>query len=136
VLQHLADSVLDLLLAWDTRRVDIVDTGADVAGVSLVDEDLEELGVRLAVLDGEDISIESGNGVEEVLELGVAEVGVNLGRVFDTRDGESERLDSPVEVRFTLLASTERKTFTQSRLIDLDDEDAGGFEVDDFIEES
>ena len=43
--QHLFDTVLDLLLAWDTRRVDVVDTGADVAGVSLVNEDLEELGI-------------------------------------------------------------------------------------------
>jgi len=75
--------------------VDVVDTGANVAGVGLVLEDLEELGVALAVLDGEDISIERGNGVEEVLELGVAEVGVDLGRVLDTSAGELEGVDSP-----------------------------------------
>ena len=116
--------------------MDIVDTGTNVAGVGLIHKDFEELGVRFAVLDGEYISVKGSNGVEEVLELGVAEVGVNLGRVFDARDGESERLDSPVEVRFTLLASTERKTFTESRLINLDDEDAGGLKVNDFIAES
>ena len=71
VLEHLLDAVTDLLLAGDTRGVDVVDTRSDVAGVLRVDEDLEELGIRLAVLDRQDVSIESGNGVEEVLELRV-----------------------------------------------------------------
>jgi hypothetical protein len=93
--QHLSDAVLDLLLRGNTGGVDVVDTGADVARVSLVLEDLEELGVALAVLDGQNVGIESGNGVEEVLELGVAEVGVDLGGVLDTRAGELEGVDSP-----------------------------------------
>ena len=63
VLEHLLDTVLDLLLGGDTGGVDVVDTGTDVAGVGLVDEDLEELGVRLAVLDGQDVGVEGGNGV-------------------------------------------------------------------------
>lgn len=42
--------------------MDIVDTGADVAGVVLVDEDLEELGVRLGVLNGENIGIQGSDG--------------------------------------------------------------------------
>ena len=93
--QHLRDAVLDLLLRGHTGGVDVVDTGADVAGVGLVLEHLEELGVALAVLDGQDVSIESGNGVEEVLELRVAEVGVDLGRVLDTCAGKLERVDGP-----------------------------------------
>jgi hypothetical protein len=67
--QHLGETVLDLLLRGNTGRVDVVDTGTNVAGVGLVLEDLEELGVALAVLDGEDIGIEGGNGVEEVESL-------------------------------------------------------------------
>jgi hypothetical protein len=93
--QHLRDAVLDLLLRRNTRGVDVVDTRTNVAGVGLVLEDLEELGVALAVLDGENISVESGDGVEEVLELGVAEVGVDLGRVLDTSARKLERVDSP-----------------------------------------
>ena len=58
--------------------MDVVDTRADVARVSLVNKDLEELGIGLAVLNGENIGIQSSNGVEEVLELGVAEVRVGL----------------------------------------------------------
>jgi len=134
--QHLADSVLDRLLAWDTRRVDIVDTWTNVAGVSLIDEDLEELSVRLAVLDGENISVKGGNGVEEILELGVAEVRVDLGGVLDAGDGQTERLDSPVEVCLALLAGAERKTLTESWLIDLDDENASSLEVNNLVTES
>jgi len=135
-LQHLLNSVLDLLLGWDTRRVDVIDTWADVAGVSLIDKNLEELSIGLAVLDGEDISIKSGNGVEEVLEFGVAEVRVDLGRVFDTRDRESKRLNSPLKIGITLLASSEWKTFTESRLIDLNYKDSSGLKVNNFIAKS
>jgi len=136
VCQHLLDSVLDLLLAWDTGRVDIIDTRTDMAGISLIDEDLEELGIGLAVLDGEHISVESGDGVEEVLELGVAEVGMDLGRVLDTGNGETERLDGPVKVCLALLSGTERKTFTESRLIDLNDVDTSSLEVNNFVTKS
>lgn len=41
VLKHLRKAVLDLLLSGNTRGVDVVDTGANVARVGLVDEDLE-----------------------------------------------------------------------------------------------
>lgn len=75
--------------------MDVIDTGANVARVSLVLKDLEELGVALAVLNGQDVSIESGNGVEEVLELRVAEVGVDLRRVLDTSARELERVNGP-----------------------------------------
>lgn len=116
--------------------MDVVDTGANVAGVGLVNEDLEELGVTLAVLDGEDIGVKSSNGVEEILELGVAEVGVDLGRVLDTSGGELERVDSPREVSLTLLARTEGKTLTEGRLVDLDDIDTSSLEVNDLVAES
>src|SRR5690606_36803613 len=111
-------------------------TGTNVTGVLVLNEDLEELGVGLGVLDGENVSIESGNGVEEVLELGVAEVRVDLSRVLDTRGGESEGLDGPVEVGLTLLAGAERKTLTESRLVDLDDIDASRLEVNNLIPQS
>lgn len=116
--------------------MDVVDTRADVAGVGRVDEDAEELGVRLAVLDRENIGVKSSDGVEEVLELGVAEVGVNLGGVLDTSGGELESLDSPVEVGSAFLAGAEGQTLTEGRLIDLDDVDAGLLEVDNLIAES
>lgn len=135
VLKHLLDAVLDLLLAGNTGRVDVVDTRADVSGVSRVNEDVEELSVGLAVLNGQNVGIESGNGVEEVLELRVAEVGVDLSRVLDAGGGETESLDGPVEVSLTLLAGAERETLTKSGLIDLDDVDTGLLKVDDLVTE-
>lgn len=134
-LKHLLDTVLDLLLAGNTRGVDVVDTRSDVAGVLRVDKDTEELGIRLAVLNGQDISIEGSDGVEEVLELRVTEVRVDLGSVLDTSSGEAESLDSPLEVGITLLTGAEGKTLTESGLIDLDDVDASLLKVDDLITE-
>ncbi|CAH0014573.1 unnamed protein product [Clonostachys rhizophaga] len=136
VSKHFLDAVLDLLLAGNTRGVDVVDTRANVARVSLVDEDLEELGVRLAVLDRENISVKSSNSMEEVLELRVAEVRVDLSVVLDTSSAESESLDGPVEVGSALLAGAERETLTESRLIDLDDTDTGVLEVNNLVAES
>jgi hypothetical protein len=94
-------------------------TYSDVAGVGLVNEDLEELGVGSRVLNGEHISIKGGDGVEEVLELGVAEVGVDLGRVLNTGGGKLEAVHGPVQVGFTLLAAAKGQTLTESGLIDL-----------------
>lgn len=136
VLEHLLDAVLDLLLAGNTRRVDVVDTRSDVTGVGRVNEDSQQLGIGLAVLDGQNIGIEGSNGVEEVLELRVAEVRVDLSGVLDTSGGQAESLDSPLEVGVTLLAGAERETLTESRLIDLDDVNASGLEVNNLITES
>lgn len=136
LLEHLGETILDLLLRWNTRRVDVVDTGTNVSGVGLVNEDLEELGVTLAVLNGENIGIESRDGVEEVLELRVTEVRVDLSGVLDTSSGQLEAVDGPGEVSLTLLAGTERKTFTESGLIDLDDVDTGSLKVNNLVTES
>jgi len=131
--KHLLDALLDLLLAGDTRGVDVVDTRADVTGVSLVIEDLQELSIRLAVLNGENIGIQSGDGVEEVLELGVAEVRVDLSAIRDASGGQLEGLDGPLEVGVTLATRAKRKTLTQSRLIDLDHGDTSRLEIDDLV---
>lgn len=136
VCQHLLDAVLDLLLCGDTRGVDVVNTGANVARVSLVNEDLQELGVRLAVLNGQDIGIESGDGVEEVLELRVTEVGVDLSAIGDTSGGQLEGVHSPLEVGNTSLTSAEGKTLTESGLVDLDHSDASGLKVNNLVAES
>src|ERR1700761_6708048 len=98
VLKHLLKTVLDLLLAWNTRAVDVVNTWTNMAWISLGNEDLEKLGIRLAVLDGQDIGIESGDGVQEVLELRVTEVRVDLGAVLYTSGRQLEAVAGPSEV--------------------------------------
>ena len=78
--------------------MDVVDTRANVTGVLLVLEDLQELGVALGVLNRQNVSIERSDGVEEVLELRVAEVRVGLQGVGDTGSSELEGFDSPLEI--------------------------------------
>ena len=135
VLQHLLNSVLDFLLRWDTRRVDVVDTRSDVSRVSLVNKDLQQLSVGLAVLNGQHIGVEGSNGVEEVLELRVAEVGVDLCTVLDTRSGQTERVNSPLEVVCSLLALAEGQTLSESWLVNLDDVNTSLLKVNNLVSE-
>lgn len=135
-LQHLFDAADHLLLAGNTGTVDIPDTRTDVRGELGVNEDLEELGIGLAVLDGQHIGVQGSNGVEEVLELRVTEVGVDLSAVGDASSGQTERLDSPLDVLLTLGTGAERETLTESRLVDLDDLDTSGLEINDLIAQS
>lgn len=51
ILQHFIKQSLTSCLLEDTGRVDIVDTGTDMAAVGLIYEDLEQLGIRLAILE-------------------------------------------------------------------------------------
>jgi len=46
--------------------VDVIDTRSNVAGVRLINEDLEELGIGLGVLDGQDIGIEGSDGYRKI----------------------------------------------------------------------
>jgi hypothetical protein len=70
------ETVNDLLLAGDTRRVDVVDTRTNLVGVAVLLEGVEELHVTLRELDRNDIGIETLNGGEDVTKVGVAEVRV------------------------------------------------------------
>lgn len=106
--QELGNTILDLLLARDTGRVDIVDTGPDLVGVTELLEGREQLEVRLGRLDGDDVRIKTLDRGEDVVEVGVAEVRVGLGRVSDTGGGELEGVDSPGEVAVPVDAA-ERK---------------------------
>ena len=135
-MEHLLDAVLDLLLAGNTGRVDVVDTGSNVTRVGLVNEDLEELSIRLAVLNAQNIGIQRSNGVEEVLEFRVTEVRVDLSAIGNTSGGQAESLNSPGKVLLTLLTGTERETLTKSGLVNLDDLDASSLKVNNFVTES
>lgn len=90
-----------------------------MARIGLVNEDLQELGIRLGVLDGQHVRVQSADGMEEVLELRVTEVGVNLSGVLDTSSRELEAVDGPLQIGITLLARAKGKTLTKGGLIDL-----------------
>jgi hypothetical protein len=88
--------------------VNVIDTGADLVRVAVLLERRKELHVALGSLDGDDVGVETLDGREDVVEVGVAEVGVSLRRVSDTGGGKLEGVDSPAEVVVPVDA-TERK---------------------------
>ena len=90
-----------------------------MARIGLVNEDLQELGIRLGVLDGQHVRVQSADGMEEVLELRVTEVGVDLSGVLDTSSRELEAVDGPLQIGITLLARAKGKALTEGGLIDL-----------------
>lgn len=113
-----------------TRR-----TGSHSVRVLVSLEDVEQLHVRLGSLDRDDISIETDDVREDRVEVRVAEVRVGLRRVLDTGSRQTERVDSPGKVTIPVDLA-ERETLTDSRLIDLNGEDAGLLKVDDLVAES
>lgn len=78
--------------------MDVVDTRADLVRISVLLEGLEKLHVALGCLDGDDISIKTLDGWEDVVEVGVTEMRVSLELIGDTGCGEFEGVNSPLEV--------------------------------------
>jgi hypothetical protein len=101
-------TILDLLLAGNTRGVDIINTRADLVGVAILLEGLQQFHVTLGELNGDDVSIEALDRWEDVAEIGIAEVRVGLGGIFYTSSGEFEGVDSPLQV-LVPVRPTERK---------------------------
>lgn len=103
--KHGLETVLDFLASGNTRRVDIIDTRADLVRVTVLLEGVEELHVALGSFDGNNISIETLDGWEDIIKIGVAEVGVSLELISNTSGGELERVNSPFEVSIPVSAA-------------------------------
>jgi hypothetical protein len=96
--QHCLNAILDLLFAWNTRRMDVVYAGTDLVGIPVLLEGLQELHITLRSFNGDDISIETLNGRENIVEIGVTEVGVSLSCISDSRGGQAEAVNSPGKI--------------------------------------
>ena len=70
--------------------MDVVNTGTNLVSISVVLEGLEQLHVALGRLDRDDIGIQTLDGREDIVEVGVAEVRVGLSGISDTSSGETE----------------------------------------------
>ena len=116
-LGHLAD-------LGNARRMDVVDAGADLVRVAIVPERVEQLHLRARGLDRDDVGVHRGDRIDDVVELGVAHVGVDLRLVAHAGRTEPEGVDRPVEIVFPLRLA-QRQAFAQRRLVDLDDAHAG-----------
>ena len=102
------ETVFDLLFAGDTRRVDVINTRADLVGVTILLEGVQQLHIALRELDGNHISIEALNRRENIPEVGVAKVGMSLSLIFDTRCRQFEGVHSPLQV-FIPVTTTKRQ---------------------------
>ena len=133
-LGHGLDAADHLVLAGDTRRVDVKDTGADVRRVADLLEGAEQVLTRLGVLDRDHVGVELDDRLHDEREVRVAEVRSNVHGVRAARGGETERVDGPSEVAGPVLLA-ERETLTDGGLVDLDGTNTGLLEVDDLVAE-
>lgn len=78
--------------------MNVVDTRANLVGVPVMFEGGEELHVGLGSFDGDDVSIQTLDRGENVVEVRVAEVRVGLELVGNTSGGKLEGVNSPLEV--------------------------------------
>lgn len=78
--------------------MDVVHTGTNLVGVTVLLEGVEELHVTLGCLDGDNISVKTLNGGEDIVKVRVTEVRVCLELVGNTGSGKLERINSPLEV--------------------------------------
>ncbi|MNN28388.1 hypothetical protein D3C81_1419540 [compost metagenome] len=88
----------------------------------------QQLHVRAARLYRDDVGVHGGDLRQDVVELGIAHVGVDLRRVADDGRGDAEGARGPGQVSIPL-AAAQRQAFADGRLVDLDDADAGRFQV-------
>ena len=75
--------------------MDVIYTRANLIRIAKLLECRKQLHVALGRLNGDDVSIETLDGWEDVIEVGVAEMRVSLRRILNTSCCELERVDSP-----------------------------------------
>jgi len=92
------ETVYNLLFGGNTWRVDVVDTGTDLVGVTVLLEGMQQFHVALRELDRNNIGIKTFNRREDVAEVGVAEVRVSLSVVTNACCCELEGVNSPFQV--------------------------------------
>lgn len=68
-IEHGLETILDFLASGDTRRVDVIDTRANLVRVPVMFEGGEELHVGLGSFDGDDISIKTLDRGEDVVKV-------------------------------------------------------------------
>ncbi len=108
--------------------MDVVDARADFVGVVEALERSKQLHLATAGLDGDDVRIERRHRLYDEVEVAVAHVGVDLGAVHYRARAQTEGAHRPVEIGLVILFA-QGQTFTDRRFVDLDDLDAGGFQV-------
>src|SRR5256712_8736807 len=105
----------DFVRVRHARRVDVVDPRPDLVRVLVAAKGVEQFRAGARVLDRDHVRIHALDDADHVVELAVAHVRVNLGRVLHAARRQPERIDGPVEVAAPLGAA-ERQALAQCRL--------------------
>ena len=112
--------------------MDVPHAGAD----AVVEAGLGELGDDLHLgasrLDGRHVGVQALDGVDDLAELGVAQVRVDLGVRAHRGGGQAEGSHGPVQV-VGVAVGVQGQELTQGGLVDLDGGDAGGLEIGDLV---
>ncbi len=116
----------------NARRVNIPDSGSNLIRISESYKGFEKLHVRSRRLDRDHVCIESRDRFDDVIKLTVTHVSMDLRFIANTGRGKAKRFDGPLEVGWPI-ASAQGQPFPQRRFIDLNDLDAGGFQIENFI---
>src|SRR5712664_1093753 len=130
--RHALQCATDLRDGRHTRRVDVVDTRADLVGILVVLESLQQLRAGAGVLDRDHIRIHALDHLQHVVELAVAHVRVNLRAVAHPRGRQAEGVYRPLQVGGPI-GAPQRQSFAQGGLIDLDHADARRLEIDHLV---
>src|SRR5262249_41629662 len=84
------------------RRMDVVNTGADLVRIPVVPESIEQLHLRTRRLDRDHIGIHRADRVDNVVDLGVAHMRVDLRLVTHAGGADAEAIDGPIEIGLPL----------------------------------
>ena len=108
--------------------MDIVHPGADLVRIFEFHKGIQQLHGRTRGFDGNHVGVERGDGLDNVVELGITHVGVNLGGVGRVAHCHAERPHGPVQVGGAI-GGTQRQTLAERRLINLDNTDTGSLQI-------
>src|SRR6267143_1118906 len=130
--RHALQGAGDLRRRGHARRMDVVHTGADLIGILVLLEALQQLRAGAGVLDRDHIRIHPLDHLQHVVELAVAHVRVNLGGVTHTSRRQPEGVHGPPQV-VRPIGAPQRQPFARRRFVDLEHADLRRCEIDHHV---
>ncbi|MNS62800.1 hypothetical protein D3C72_958760 [compost metagenome] len=112
--------------------MNVIYAGTDVVRIAEILECLQQLHIGARRFDRDHVRIHGGDGFDDVVELRIAHVRMDLRLVAHAGRRQAEAIHRPVQVGLPI-GTAQRQAFADGRLVDLDDADAGRFQVHHFV---
>ena len=112
--------------------MNVVNARPNLIGILKGLKGIKQIHIGARGFDGDHIRIHGGNILDDVVKLAVAHMGVNLGFVLNPTGGDAKAFHRPLQVGWPVRL-TQRQPFANGRFVDLDDADAGLFQVQHLI---